>query len=112
MIVTPFTCAFTSRRRFTLLKVFSAAEISSFVIPHCAASAAAAVAFQTLYSPAKGNWKSAHAWPFRRTDHEVCAGSSRRFAICQSDRGPAPYRSTGEKALLKHRSRLALTETP
>ena len=67
MMVMPFTCAFTSRRRFTLLKVFSAAAIASFGTPQEAASAAAAVAFQTLYSPASGNSRSAQGWPSCRT---------------------------------------------
>src|SRR5580704_578403 len=43
MMVMPFTFARTSRRRFTLLKVFSAAAISSREMPQLAAIAAAAV---------------------------------------------------------------------
>ena len=63
MIVMPSTWAFTSRRRFTLLKVFSASAIASFETAHDDASAAAAVAFHTLYSPASGNSRSAQGWP-------------------------------------------------
>ena len=45
MMVMPFTCARTSSRRLTLLKVFSAVAIASCEMPQPAAKAAAAVAF-------------------------------------------------------------------
>src|SRR5580704_14015819 len=108
-MVIPFTCAFTSSRRFTLLNVFSAAAISSFEIPYAAARAAAAVAFHTLYSPASGNSRSAQACPLCNTDHEVRPASNFRFVIRHSERALAPYLSTGQKALLKQRSRLGLS---
>src|SRR6266496_4262302 len=106
MIVMPFTCAFTSRRRFTLLKVFRAAAIAFFGTSQDDANAAAAVAFQTLYSPAKANSRSAQGCPLCRTVHDVRAGSRRRFVIFQFASGPVPYCSTGQKALAKQRSRL------
>src|ERR1035438_8102089 len=93
MMVMPFTCALTSKRRFTLLKVFSAAAISSFEMPYAAARAAAEVAFHTLYSPARGNSRSAQARPLCNTDHDVRPASSFRFVIRQCERSAAPYRS-------------------
>ena len=63
MMVMPLISAFTSRRRFTLRKVASAWAIASFEIPQSHASAAAAVAFQTLYSPPSANSKSAQRFP-------------------------------------------------
>src|ERR1700716_2934461 len=98
MMVIPLTCARTSRRRFTLLKVFNAEAISSLGTPQADARAAAAVAFNTLYSPASGNSKSAHGSPFFSTDHEVRAGSSRKFASRHMAEALLPYRSTGQNA--------------
>src|SRR6202020_489067 len=112
MMVMPLTCAFTSKRRLTLLNVFRAAAIASAEMPHPDARAAAAVAFQTLYSPANGNSKSAHGWPSRRTVQEVRPGSRRKFVTFQFARGPAPYRSTGQNGLRKQRSRLGLSVAP
>src|SRR5713226_3696583 len=90
MMVIPFTCARTSRRRFTLLKVFKAAAICSFEIPHPDAKAEAAVAFSTLYSPARANSKSDHGSPLRSTDHEVRAGSRRRLVTLHVADGLLP----------------------
>ena len=53
-------------------------------------TAAAAVAFQTLYSPASGNSRSAHGWPSCTTVHVVRAGSKRTLLTFQFARGPAP----------------------
>src|ERR1700732_2250598 len=107
MIVIPFTLARTSRRRFTLLKVFNAAEISSFEIPHPAAIAAAADAFHTLYSPPTAYSNSAHGFPSRITDHAVRPGSKCRSVIRQVAFALEPYRSTGQNARARHRSRLS-----
>src|SRR5580704_14129975 len=107
MIVIPFTRARTSRRRFTLLNVFNAAEISSLETPQSTAKAAAAVAFQTLYSPASENSKSAQGSLLRSTVQVVRAGSKRRFVIRHADLALVPYRSTGQNARSKQRSRLS-----
>src|SRR5438034_5695556 len=79
MMVMPFTSARTSRRRLTLLKLLSAFAICSFAIPYAAAMTAAAVAFHTLYSPARENSKSPQGLASRKTDHEVRAGSKRKL---------------------------------
>src|SRR4029077_1587584 len=98
MIVMPFTCARTSRRRFTLLKVFNATTIFSLGIPHPDARAAAAVAFITLHSAPSANSKSAQLSPFVRIVHEVTVGSSRRLVTCHEPFFVVPYRSTGQNA--------------
>src|SRR5205814_8103559 len=98
MMVMPFTSARTSRRRFTLLNVFSAELILSFEIPQPAAKAAAAVAFKTLYSPPRENSNSAQCSLLCSTDQLVCAGSSRRFVIRQPEFCVAPDGSTGPSA--------------
>src|SRR6266403_2012088 len=98
MIVIPFTCARTSSRRFTLLKVFNAEVICSLAIPHPDARAAAAVAFNTLYSPASENSKSAQRSPSRSTDHELRDESSPRFVTCHAAFFAFPYLSTGQNA--------------
>src|SRR5216683_5435461 len=82
IIVMPLTSAFTSSRRFTLLKLCSARAITSEEMPQFAAIAAAALAFQTLYSPARGNSNSPHGLPFRKRDQRVLVGSSFRSSIC------------------------------
>src|SRR5207249_10624746 len=79
MIVMPLTSARTSRRRFTLLNVFSAVLILSFEMLQPTAKAAAAVAFKTLYSPPRENSKSAQCSPLCSTDQLVRAGSSRKI---------------------------------
>src|SRR5579871_151143 len=112
MIVIPFTCAFTSSRRFTLLNVFNASAIAVFGTPHDSAIAAAAVAFHTLYSPASGNSRSAQGLPSRNTVQLVRSVSRRRSETRQLARGPAPYRSTGQNALARQRSRLGLSFAP
>ena len=90
IMVMPLTSAFTSRRRFTLLKVFRALAIASGEMPQSAARAAAALAFHTLYSPAKGNSNSAQSLPSRSKDHPVLDDSNFRSAICQAARLLAP----------------------
>src|SRR3954454_22640028 len=109
MIVMPLTWALTSRRRFTLLKLFKASAMSFGAIPHEAARAAAAVAFHTLYSPARANSKSAQCALLCSTDQVVAPGSRRKLVTFQLARGPAPYRSIGLKAFARLRSRLALS---
>src|SRR5579863_2463471 len=101
MIVTPFTVARTSRRRLTLLKILRAWAIRSLSMPEFAASAAAAVAFHTLYSPPSENSNSAHFFPLRNTVHLVRVGSRDRSVICHSARDECPYRSTGQNARLR-----------
>src|SRR5947209_18882878 len=98
MIVMPLTSARTSRRRFTLMNVFSAVVILSFEMLQPTAKAAAAVAFKTLYSPPRENSKSAQCSPSCSTDQLVRAGSSRRFVIRQVEFCVAPYRSTGQRS--------------
>ena len=64
--------------------------MASFDTPQDEARAAAAVAFQTLYSPASGNSKSAQGLASRKTVHVVRFGSRRRSVTLQLERGPAP----------------------
>src|SRR5260221_14651735 len=83
IMVMPLTSAFTSRRRFTLLKLFKALAMTFGETPLLAARAAAALAFQTLYSPARGNSNSAHSLPSCSSDQDVLAGANFTSAIRQ-----------------------------
>src|SRR5690348_5356413 len=60
--------------------------------------AAAALAFQTLYSPDNANSNFAHRLPLFETDHDVPCGECCRFVILQAEFSRLPYRSTGHKA--------------
>ena len=87
MTVTPPISARTSSRRFTLLNVASAATIASFATPWFAASAAAAVAFSALCSPASCIASSAQSAPPRHTSQRVTAVLvAQDLRICQSAR--------------------------
>src|SRR6185437_4146840 len=75
--------------------------------PQVAASAAAAVAFHTLYSPASANSKLPQGLSSRRTDQLVRVGSVRKLAICHPAFEFEPYRSTLQKARAMQRSTLS-----
>src|ERR1700722_10279098 len=108
----PLMEARTSSRRFTLLKDFSADEISVTGTPQLEAKAAAAVAFHTLYSPPKANSKSAQYLPSRNTVQRVRSGSRRRLVTRHIADSLVPYRSTGQNAFAKHRSMLLPESNP
>src|SRR6266404_7712296 len=102
MMVTPAISALTSSLRFTLLKDFNPRAIASTETPYLVASAAAPVAFKTLYEPAMGNSKSAQCFSSFSTDHAVRFGSNFRSIARHVACSLNPYLSTGQNPLVTH----------